>query len=135
MLQRLLNETNADGGLAGAIVAITSDHGEAFGEHGDYGHHQLHRETLHVPLMLRLPDGLGAGKVIDEPVGLIDLFATLLDVATLPLPSVSDSCSLIPLLRNRSVPSRRASLHVGPTYLAIVPSAYTRRFFGGLHPL
>ncbi|MFT5287161.1 MAG: arylsulfatase A-like enzyme [Planctomycetota bacterium] len=120
VLQRLLNETNSGGALAGAIVAITSDHGEAFGEHGDFGHHQLHRETLHVPLMLRLPDGLGAGMVIDEPVGLIDLFATLLEASALPLPAVNDSRSLIPLLRNE----RRAEL---PLFAETTEQLYSER--------
>src|SRR5688500_11736682 len=45
------------------------------------------------------------------------------------------SSGLMPLLRNRSVPSRRESLHLGPRYLAIFPRPQTRRFLGGRQPL
>src|SRR5690625_1664161 len=46
------------------------------------------------------------------------------------------SSGLIGALRNRSVPSRRESLHLGPKYLAMMlPRLYTRRFFGGRQPL
>ena len=41
----------------------------------------------------------------------------------------------MPLFRKRSVPSRRASLHFGPKYLAMLPNPQTRRFLGGLQPL
>ncbi len=41
------------------VIALTSDHGEEFLEHGLYGHgSQLHDETLHVPLVVRAPRGM-----------------------------------------------------------------------------
>ncbi len=154
-LGRLLAETETGGELEGAIVAITSDHGEEFGEHGEWGHHQLHTETLHVPLLIRLRGELAGGKVIEEPVGLIDLFATLLDVANLPPAEVSDSRSLRPLFTGgrrselplfaettehlyseRSIPWRR-SVRVGNTvYLSSLddpsdPASETVRLFDG----
>jgi len=49
------------------IIAVTGDHGEAFGEHGTYGHEPyLYAENMHVPLVL---DGLNAAT-ISEPVSL-----------------------------------------------------------------
>jgi choline-sulfatase len=62
---------------AAAYVAVTSDHGEAFGEHGEQSHSLfVYDVTLHVPLLLRGPD-VPARR---EPgaVGLDDLAATLL---------------------------------------------------------
>jgi arylsulfatase A-like enzyme len=64
-------------------LAVTSDHGEEFGEHGVFGHQQLHAETLRVPLLLRLPGGEFAGRVVEEPVRLLDLHPTLLGLAGL----------------------------------------------------
>ncbi|MEZ4465347.1 MAG: sulfatase-like hydrolase/transferase [bacterium] len=88
---RYLNEINRmDGDLAPlldrlaelekerpVLLAITADHGEAFGEHGSFTHgRDLFQAVLHVPLILVGP-GVPAGKVIDEPVDLLDLGVTL----------------------------------------------------------
>jgi len=56
-------------GEDGPIVAVHGDHGEAFGEHGTYGHHQrLYEENVHVPLVL---DGPGVpDRRVSEPVSL-----------------------------------------------------------------
>ena len=69
--------------LADTIVVVTSDHGEAFGEHGTFTHGQtLYQEELHVPFLLYLPtaDGKGVrhGRV-EAPMDLTDLTPTLLD--------------------------------------------------------
>jgi arylsulfatase len=50
------------GRLDRTLLVVTSDHGEAFGEHGFHGHMVgLHAETLHVPLVMRHPS-LEAGS-------------------------------------------------------------------------
>ncbi len=50
------------------VVAVTSDHGEEFAEHGMLGHgKQLHDESLHVPLILAGP-GVPVGVRVSEPV-------------------------------------------------------------------
>ena len=60
-----------------SYVAVTSDHGEAFGEHGEESHSLfVYDVTLRVPLLLRGP-GIGARRET-TPVGLSDLAATLL---------------------------------------------------------
>jgi len=64
------------------VFAITSDHGEAFGEHDSWQHDQsLYEELLHVPLLIHLPGDRLAGRRIEQPVSLIDLVPTLLDAA------------------------------------------------------
>src|SRR5579871_6582035 len=46
-----------------AVVVVTSDHGQAFGEHGILYHGLRPDETLvHVPLMVRWPEGADAGR-------------------------------------------------------------------------
>lgn len=65
------------------VLAVTSDHGEAFGEHGFHGHMVgLHAETLHVPLVVRSP-GASPARV-QTPVALTRLHATLLALAGVP---------------------------------------------------
>lgn len=65
------------------LLAVTSDHGEAFGEHEVFGHSQVHTETLHVPWILRLPGDRAGGTQIEQTVSLGDLPSTLLDLAGL----------------------------------------------------
>jgi arylsulfatase len=63
------------------ILAFNSDHGEAFGEHGTYGHqHALYEENIHVPLVIW--DGENAGERIREPFSLRSLPDALAAYAT-----------------------------------------------------
>ena len=76
----------AEGLLADTIVALHSDHGEEFWEHGGFEHgHALVEETLRVPLAVSAP-GL-APRRVHERVRAIDLAPTLLELAGVgPLP-------------------------------------------------
>lgn len=68
-------------GWDNTVVVITSDHGEAFGEHGYYGHGKdLHMETIHVPLIVLGP-GIPRGQRMDQVIGTRKVFATVLDLA------------------------------------------------------
>jgi arylsulfatase A-like enzyme len=69
------------------IIAVTADHGEEFRDHGGWGHsHTLHRELLHVPLIVAYP-GAPAGTRVEATTRLIDLAPTLLARAGLPVPT------------------------------------------------
>ncbi|MBV9119173.1 MAG: sulfatase-like hydrolase/transferase [Chloroflexi bacterium] len=84
-LGRLLDELERRGQLGETVLAITSDHGEEFGEHGRYDHpNDLYEELLRVPLILRLPGQASAGMVHDGVVPTSDLAPTLLEAAKLP---------------------------------------------------
>ena len=61
-----------------AIVVVLSDHGEGLGDHGEDEHGVLlYRETLHVPLFVKLPGGRRGGERIARPVALVDVFPTV----------------------------------------------------------
>ena len=70
------------------LLMLTSDHGEPFGEHGyirkarPYNHEQL----VHIPWIVRHPDGPGAGRQIDALVQTTDLMPTILDALHIPWP-------------------------------------------------
>lgn len=67
--------------LDNTIVIVTSDHGEEFGENGIMGHSQsIYMTLLHVPLVMVWPTRIVARTVVDQPVGLRDLPATLMDL-------------------------------------------------------
>ncbi len=58
---RLLDELEAIGELDNTVVIFTSDHGEAFGEHGNWTHGlDLSNEVLSIPLVVRLPGASAA---------------------------------------------------------------------------
>ncbi len=103
-LGRLLNGLEDRGILEEALVIITGDHGETFWEHGDFWNHGLmtYGTTVNVPLILRFPDGRGAGRVVQEPVSTIDLVPTLCELLGVPIPPLVDGKSLLPALEGKS---------------------------------
>ncbi len=61
------------------IVCIIGDHGEAFGEHGLFGHERIaFEEALRVPWFIRAPDLVEPNRQVDKPVSSIDVTPTLL---------------------------------------------------------
>jgi arylsulfatase A-like enzyme/Tfp pilus assembly protein PilF len=63
------------------LVVVTSDHGEGLGDHGEAEHgFFLYDTTLHVPLVVRWPAGLPAGRRVPGVARSIDLVPTILDV-------------------------------------------------------
>jgi arylsulfatase A-like enzyme len=96
---RLLAGLERAGVLERAIVCLTADHGEAFGEHGRMEHgYDLHREALRVPWLLAAP-ALEVGARFPSPVSLVDLAPTLLELAGAPIPPGFGGRSLVPALR------------------------------------
>jgi len=67
--------------LDDTTVLVVGDHGESFGNHKEHQHGLfVYNATMHVPFILR-PAGGAAPRVVEEPVGLIDVAPTLLAVA------------------------------------------------------
>ena len=64
----------------GAIVILTADHGEQFGEHGGIAHFNwnMHDEQIHIPFIVFGVDGT---KNTDKMASLIDMMPTILDLA------------------------------------------------------
>jgi len=82
-LCRLLEES---GLLDNTLLVITSDHGEAFGEHGFIWHAAaVHDEATRIPLLIRLPEAGRRGR-ISALTQTIDLLPTLFDLLHVPYP-------------------------------------------------
>ncbi len=94
------------------LLAITSDHGEEFHEHGGLGHgFSLYEEVLRVPLVFAHPALAGVPRRIAAPAAGVDLLPTLLDAAGVAAPAGGDGVSLLPLLLEReSAPALAAEL-------------------------
>lgn len=70
-----------------AVILVLSDHGEGLGDHGERQHGIfLYRETLQVPLMVKLPGSRYGGRSISRPVGLMDVVPTIASLVGLELP-------------------------------------------------
>lgn len=90
------------------LIVVTSDHGEAFLEHGMLGHgFAPYDELIRVPLVIRMPAEMGGVTgPIDDPVGLIDLMPTLLELAGLEPEASAQGESFAGSLRGEELPAR-----------------------------
>lgn len=97
-LARLLARLDALGLRDDTLVVLTADHGESLDEHGYYLEHGKgpFQPTAHVPLLFSLPGRLPSGRVVTEPVGLVDLVPTVLQVLGVPAPPGLQGQSLVP---------------------------------------
>lgn len=84
-----------------SLIIFTSDHGEAFGEHGFFFHcNKPYNELIHIPLLIKFPFNKYAGKEVEQRVRLIDVAPTILDVMKLRWDIKMDGTSLLPLLED-----------------------------------
>jgi len=70
--------------LANTVVIVTADHGESLGNHFIITHNELYQSILHIPLLIHLPDKAHPKGVIKNPVMLLDIFPTVLDLLGIP---------------------------------------------------
>ncbi len=71
-----------DGVLDSTLLVFMSDHGEHLGEHGQWEHHPPgFKQVIHVPLFMVYPERFPEGRRISEPVQLLDLMPTVLELA------------------------------------------------------
>lgn len=90
----LLDELEQRGELRDTVVAVVSDHGEAFYEHATWAHqNSLYDELVRVPLVLRGP-GVRAGRDA-RPVSTRDLPSTLLALARVEHDGFGSGASLL----------------------------------------
>jgi choline-sulfatase len=91
-------------------IVIAADHGEALGDHGESTHGVfLYEATMHVPLLVRLPERRSGGARVEGRVRLVDVAPTVLEVAGLPVPAVMQGESLVPLLDAGAGSGRRGA--------------------------
>jgi arylsulfatase A-like enzyme len=100
-LARFLARSEALGLADSTLLVFLSDHGEEFLDHRGFRHSNVHREVMHVPLIVRLPGSEGQarrGLRVKAPVQLVDVLPTLLDALGLPIPAHVQGRSLAALL-------------------------------------
>jgi len=84
-LERWFADLGRRGLFANTLVIVTADHGENLLDRGRVsGHGRFWNEGIRVPLVVRHPRGLGAGRRVQENAHLGDILPTVLDVLGLP---------------------------------------------------
>ena len=93
----LLKEKNL---LENTLVVVAGDHGEAFGEHGEFGHQVFcYGENLRVPLIISARGRLPENMRLRQTACLTDILPTILEFLQAPLPASLQGQSLLPAMR------------------------------------
>lgn len=103
----------------GTVIAVMADHGESLGAHGEDTHGVfLYDETIHVPLLIKLPHAAAAGKNIENRVELVDVMPTLLQEAGVAIPEEMQGQSLLNLMKAETAEGNPATegWHDQPAY-------------------
>jgi arylsulfatase A-like enzyme len=93
----ILDELERSGKAENTIIVFATDHGDQLGEHGLEGKNVLFEASVHVPIMVRCPKRVVAGKY-HQLIEAVDILPTLLDLCGLPVPEKVQGCSLAPLI-------------------------------------
>ena len=97
---RVLDQLQSMDELENTYVIYTSDHGMAIGRHGLQGKQNLYQHTWRVPFIVKGP-GIRPGSRAEGNIYLLDVLATLCDLAAIPAPESSEGISFKPILEGR----------------------------------
>ena len=96
LVEGLIGNLDKRGLLEKTLVVLSSDHGEAFGEHGREGHaRDVHAEVTEVPLILAFPFRLESGIVVKTRSQNVDIWPTVLELMGFSPPEGLDGRSLV----------------------------------------
>lgn len=112
---RVLDALDRLGLADNTLVVLTSDHGDFAGDHGCYEKWDtaLFDCITRVPLLMRLPGVLPAGRRTDALVELVDLLPTTCELAGLPVPTYAQGRSLVALATGATESHRDAVFSQG----------------------
>ncbi len=107
---RVLDKLKETGLDKNTIVVFTSDHGYHLGEHGHWQKQTLFEDATRVPLIFAGPGIKKNKKIIDNPVELVDLYPTIMDMVQMQTPKFVSGKSLVPVMKNSNHPVRESAL-------------------------
>jgi iduronate 2-sulfatase len=103
---RVLDALDRLGLAENTIIVFVSDHGYHLGEHGLWQKLSLFEESSRVPLLVVAPGVSAKGSVAQAPVGLVDVYPTLMELCGVKGPDSLQGQSLVPMLRDPNGPGR-----------------------------
>jgi arylsulfatase A-like enzyme len=111
-IQRILTRVDELGIAEETLVVLNGDHGETLYDHECwFDHHGMYDNTLHVPLVMRLPGKLPAGLRVPGYCLHQDLLPTIMEILGIRSGISFDGSSLMPLIRGRRA-SNRAEFYI-----------------------
>jgi len=108
---RLLDYLDDKGLNEDTIVIYTSDPGFYLGEHGWFDKRFMYEESLGMPLVMRYPREIQAGRIAEEMVLNLDFAPTFLDYAGVQIPLEMQGTSLRSLAGNKMYESWRTEMY------------------------
>ena len=85
------------------VIALTSDHGESFGEHGEFTHgYFVYDSTLLVPLIIKAAGNSFKNVIVRPQVRTVDLMPTVLQMLGVAAPAGLQGLSMLELIAGRS---------------------------------
>jgi iduronate 2-sulfatase len=111
---RLLDELDRLGLAKNTIVVLWGDHGWKLGEHGGWCKQTVYEIDARAPLMIRVPGAKANGRKSDALVEFVDIYPTLCELASLPVPKTLEGKSLVPLLSGSAAKVKDAAFSQFP---------------------
>ena len=99
------------------VVVIWSDHGYKLGDHGGWAKHSTVELDIHIPLMIRFPNMKVPGARTSALVESVDIYPTLIELASIDPPHVLEGASLLPLIEEPQRPWKEAVFAQYPRYV------------------
>ena len=93
------------------LVVYTSDQGFYMGEHGWFDKRFMYEESMHTPLIMRLPEGFDRRGEVKDMVQNIDFAPTFLELAGVRVPEEMHGISLVPLLKGEKLDRKSLFYH------------------------
>lgn len=109
-IMRLLDALEASGKADNTIVVLWSDHGMHIGEKENWEKFTLWEESTRVPFLLKVPGISNPGTSISEPVSLLDIYPTLVELTGFDVPVHCDGQSVVPLMKDPGAKRRHCAL-------------------------
>ncbi|MEQ1859217.1 MAG: sulfatase-like hydrolase/transferase [Chthoniobacteraceae bacterium] len=100
-IAKVLAKLEAMGELENTYIFYTSDHGIAIGRHGLQGKQNLYEHSWRVPFIVKGP-GIKPGSRAPGNIYLLDVLATLCDLAGIPAPKTNEGISMKPVLEGKA---------------------------------
>lgn len=93
-LARLLRALDEKGLSENTLVVFTSDHGDMIHSQGEMYKSKPWIESVNIPLIMRWPGKIPAGRVSGAPIGIVDFMPTLLSLCGAEIPSQAEGVDL-----------------------------------------
>lgn len=128
LLGRLLDELDRLKLRDNTVIILWGDHGWKLGEHAGWCKHTNFELDTHVPMILSVPGMKTAGRRTWALTEYVDIYPTLCEVCSLPVPGHLEGRSMMPLLKDPARPWKKAAFSQYPRGKVMGYSMRTERF-------